>query len=1107
MKIIEEILQDSEYQATLEAIAEEQKIQKSKLETEARAYLEELCSEHNPYADSALFELIKFTLSRGYEETIDVNPAEIKALGKLMRRHSVAFVMTHKTYIDMWALTLVLARHGLPIPFIFAGINLSFFGMGNFGRKAGIIFIRRAFKDNTLYKVTLRTYLSYLVRQREHFMWAIEGTRSRTGKLVWPKMGILKYIAEGEKQSKKEVKYVPVSVVYDLIQDVQEMTKEGRGKDKKTEDLMWMFKYIKDMGKNYGRISIRIGEPIEREEEHFAEIPDDLQAPNTKYTLPKLAFELVHRINQITPVTTASLICTTLLSKFSLTKNLIEHNVLALMSLVETHKADALVDRGVPISQSVQYALNLLKQSGLVQQLGDGSKAKFAIVPENYLMSTYYSNMCVHHLYHRAFIELSLLKVGEMDNELREEAFWEEVMSLRSLFKFEFFYSNKANFSDEIEHDLEMMDKDWNKKLNTKKADVHQILRNQSILISQVVLYSYVEAYSVVAQALLSMEPGEVYNENKLLHSCMFLGEEMHWQGGIHRIESVSKPFVLNGIRFAKNRNLIPTIDDSKTEELRAFLAELKDIASRIKELQEYVLRTSNEEAKIIPFERNVVPGSKTEAITESILESEEGKHIGAFFDLDRTLIKGFSATKFLKTRLLSGKMKNREIIAQFNGALVYAVGNKNFASLAAIGAKGVKGIKEELFIEVGEEVYYKHLANAIYPESRALVAAHLSKGHTVAIISAATPYQVNPVAADLGIEHVMCTKMELKNGSFTGNIVEPACWGEGKAKAAHGLVSSLDLDLSKSYFYTDSAEDLPLMEIVGNPISVNPDKELSALSYQNGWPVYRFDDVSRKSPANYVRTAMTMASLFPATLKGIVTGTSNRSWDSGRNSMMASFGDIGAKVAGINLAIKGEEKLWSHRPAVFILNHQSNTDMIIASKLLRRDTVGIAKKEIKSMPIIGQILAASKGLIFIDRSDKAKAIEAMAPAVKALQSGTSVIIFPEGTRSFDYSLGPFKKGAFHLAMQAGVPIVPIVIENAHDAMPRGMNIVQPSTIRINVLDPIDTSKWRVKNLSKHIESVRQMYLVALGQQQVLELPLPSKNGKSKSIKSKNKRS
>ena len=81
----------------------------------------------------------------------------------------------------------------------------------------------------------------------------------------------------------------------------------------------------------------------------------------------------------------------------------------------------------------------------------------------------------------------------------------------------------------------------------------------------------------------------------------------------------------------------------------------------------------------------------------------------------------------------------------------------------------------------MGEDVYHQHLADEIYPEARALVAAHLAKGHTVAIISAATPYQVNPIARDLNIEHVMCTVMEVENGKFTGNIVEPACWGEGK--------------------------------------------------------------------------------------------------------------------------------------------------------------------------------------------------------------------------------------------------------------------------------------------------------------------------------------
>ena len=90
------------------------------------------------------------------------------------------------------------------------------------------------------------------------------------------------------------------------------------------------------------------------------------------------------------------------------------------------------------------------------------------------------------------------------------------------------------------------------------------------------------------------------------------------------------------------------------------------------------------------------------------------------------------------------------------------------------------------------------------------MVAAHIAKGHTVAIVSAATPYQVDPIARDLGITHVMCTRMEVEDGVFTGNIIKPACWGEGKAYAGQKLAEKYHLDLRKSFFYTDSAEDLP---------------------------------------------------------------------------------------------------------------------------------------------------------------------------------------------------------------------------------------------------------------------------------------------------------
>ena len=129
----------------------------------------------------------------------------------------------------------------------------------------------------------------------------------------------------------------------------------------------------------------------------------------------------------------------------------------------------------------------------------------------------------------------------------------------------------------------------------------------------------------------------------------------------------------------------------------------------------------------------------------------------------------------------------------------------------------------------------------------------------------------------------------------------------------------------------------------------------------------------------------------------------------------------------------------------------------------------------------MGQLMQAA-GVIFIDRKNREKAIEAMQPAVDALKGGTSLVIFPEGTRSYSYELGPFKKGAFHLAMQAGVPVIPMVLKNAHDALPRGKALIQPSVVEVCILPPIPTKNWKKKNLNKHIEEVRSLFLQQLGQ-------------------------
>ena len=337
--------------------------------TEAVACYKELKTTHQPLANIAGFEVAQFVLSRGYDKTIDVNPEEIKNIGKLTRESSIAFVMTHKTYIDMFVLAVVLGRHGIPFPYTFAGINMDFMGFGQLARQNGVIFIRRSFKEDQIYKATLKHFIASKVEEGADFMWAIEGTRSRTGKIVWPKVGILKYIREAEADIVQSVKYVPVSIVYDLIPDVKEMTLESKGKIKKKESLQWFLNYVNKMGDKFGKISIRFGDPVEANTENSVDIITE--GHNTEaYSgkLSRFALELVHNINKVTPVTTASLICISLLSKFSLTKKDIEHDVLDLMTLIEDENIEALVDRGKPIGESVQKGLRLLKKARSLQR-------------------------------------------------------------------------------------------------------------------------------------------------------------------------------------------------------------------------------------------------------------------------------------------------------------------------------------------------------------------------------------------------------------------------------------------------------------------------------------------------------------------------------------------------------------------------------------------------------------------------------------------------------------------------------------------------------------------------------------------------------------------
>jgi putative phosphoserine phosphatase/1-acylglycerol-3-phosphate O-acyltransferase len=466
-------------------------------------------------------------------------------------------------------------------------------------------------------------------------------------------------------------------------------------------------------------------------------------------------------------------------------------------------------------------------------------------------------------------------------------------------------------------------------------------------------------------------------------------------------------------------------------------------------------------------------------SLTGAIDKGPGGPQIAAFFDLDRTLIAGFSAGAFVRELVRVGKLDATALAQGVATATRFQLGGLGFSGFVTETLGALKGMAESELVEMGERLFTSTLATAIYPESRALVHAHQKKGHTVAVVSSALPYQVMPIARELGIEHVMCTRLEIADGALTGNVVHPTCYGVGKATAARDFAAPRGIKMEKSFFYTDSDEDLPLLDLVGRPRPINPNRNLATLAAKRGWPARRFTSRGTPTASEVARTALAVASAVPASLLSLPAALLAGGWRAGLNMAVSTWGELGTALAGVDLQVQGEQYLWSHRPAVFIFNHQSAVETLLLCKLLRRDFVGIAKKELEKNPIFGPIFAAS-GTIFVDRFNHEQAVHALEPAIAALRKGTSIVIAPEGTRSPTPTLGKFKKGAFHLAMASGRPLVPIVFKNTLDVLPKHGVVLRPATVEVVVHKPIATANWKRKDLDKHVDDVRRLFETTL---------------------------
>ena len=492
--------------------------------------------------------------------------------------------------------------------------------------------------------------------------------------------------------------------------------------------------------------------------------------------------------------------------------------------------------------------------------------------------------------------------------------------------------------------------------------------------------------------------------------------------------------------------------------------------------------RATKKGGKPVPDMR--LPGSVAE-----IMASAAGPKIGAFFDLDGTLVAGFTAVILTQERLRRRDMGVGELLGMVQAGLSHTLGRIEFEDLIGKAATALAGRLLDDLEEIGERLFVQRIESRIYPEMRELVRAHVARGHTVVLSSSALTIQVNPVARFLGIPNMLTNKFETnEDGMLTGAVQKPILWGPGKAAAVQRFAAEHNIDLKDSYFYADGDEDVALMYLVGNPRPTNPEGKMAAVAKRRGWPILRFNSRGPVGLRRQVRTLAGFGSMFPVAAGAVGIGVLTGSRRRGVNFFTSTFSQLVLAISGVHLNVIGKENLTAQRPAVFIFNHRNQVDPVIAGALVRDNWVGVGKKELEKDPIMGTLGKLLDG-VFVDRDDPVAAVETMHTVEDRAKKGLSIVIAPEGTRVDTTEVGPFKKGPFRIAMAVGIPIVPIVIRNAEIVAARNSSTINPGTVDVAVFPPISVQDWTLEKLPEHIAEVRQLYLDTLANWPIDKLP------------------
>ncbi len=563
--VVEEISTSARFRGRIGELAERLERPVHEVEAEAEGYLQEMVAAHSRLAIDAWGQFGRW-LSRAY--SVEVDEASLAQVKQLSRRYPLAFLPSHRSYLDPLVLRTVLHGQGFAPNHVLGGLNVSFWPIGPVARRSGVVFIRRNVRGEPVYKLVLREYIGYLVRKRFNVEWYIEGGRTRTGKLRPPRYGLLNYLVDAHRDGASEdIALIPTTIVYDQLYEVEAMAAEEHGAPKTPESLSWLVGYARAQGRGFGKVRVDFGEPL-----LLGEALDE----SHEHPVERVAFEVCHRINRATPITETALVTLALLGAEdrALTLEEIRGTLTPLLGYVGIRKLPMTNRLDLSTPDGVRQALAALTSHGVVRRFDGGLEPVWSIASERHLEAAFYRNSVVHFFVGRAIAELVLVRVAEETVPDAVVDGWEEALRIRDLLKFEFFFARKRVFGQELREELELIDPGWERRAGEEGA-AWDALERSGLLIAPRVLASFLEAYLVVAERLAAGD--DPADEAAFVARCLGVAHQQRLQGRIKSTESISRELFSNALKLANNRGL---------ERSESLAAELRTLVGRVEKLR-----------------------------------------------------------------------------------------------------------------------------------------------------------------------------------------------------------------------------------------------------------------------------------------------------------------------------------------------------------------------------------------------------------------------------------------------------------------------------------------------------------------------------------------